>query len=115
MLKVALVLATWEVSLTRPTTDIDLLGHVANDIEPIVAVDKEVCRQEVPPDGLDFNPARVVGERIAEEAEYEGVGGGRPRDVRAERPRDLSPPGGSDERVRDGREEGIPVAWVPSE
>ena len=33
VLKGALMLAIWEVSLTRPTKDIDLLGHVANDIE----------------------------------------------------------------------------------
>ena len=73
VLKGALMLATWKVSLTRPTKDIDLLGQVANDVERIVAVAKEVSRQEVEPDGLDFDPASVVGERIAEEAEYEGV------------------------------------------
>lgn len=73
VLKGALMLATWEVSLTRPTKDIDFLGQVANDVERIVAVVKEVCRQDVEPDGLDFDPASVVGERIAEEAESEGV------------------------------------------
>lgn len=73
ILKGALMLATWKVSLTRPTKDIDLLGQVANDVERIVAVVKEVCRQDVEPDGLDFNRKSVVGERIAEEAEYEGV------------------------------------------
>lgn len=73
VLKGALMLAAWRVSLTRPTMDIDLLGHVANDIERIVAVVREVCRQEVEPDGLDFDPATVAGERIAEETEYAGV------------------------------------------
>ena len=73
VLKGALMLAMWEVSLTRPTKDIDLLGHVANDIDRIVAVVKEICRHEVEPDGLDFDPDRVQGERIADEAEYEGV------------------------------------------
>ncbi|MFQ5691385.1 MAG: nucleotidyl transferase AbiEii/AbiGii toxin family protein [Gemmatimonadota bacterium] len=73
VLKGALMLATWEVSLTRPTKDIDLLGHVANDTERLVAIVKEVCLQGVEPDGLDFEPSSVVGERIAEEAEYEGV------------------------------------------
>ena len=47
VLKGALMLAMWEVSLTRPTKDIDLLGHVANDIDQIVAVVQEVCGQEV--------------------------------------------------------------------
>ncbi len=73
VLKGALMLATWEVSLTRPTKDIDLLGQVANDIERLVAIVKEVCRQDVERDGLDFDPASIAGERIAEEAEYEGV------------------------------------------
>ncbi len=73
VLKGALMLVTWEISLTRPTRDIDLLGNVANDVDRIVAIVKEVCRQEVEPDGLEFNPDSVLGERIAEEAEYEGV------------------------------------------
>jgi predicted nucleotidyltransferase component of viral defense system len=73
VLKGALMLAMWEVSITRPTKDIDLLGHVANDIDRIVAVVKEVCRQEVEPDGLDFDMDSVQGKRIAEESEYEGV------------------------------------------
>lgn len=55
------MLSVWEVSLARPTRDIDLLGHVANDIDRIVAVVKEVCRQEVEPDGLDFDPDSVGG------------------------------------------------------
>lgn len=73
VLKGALMLATWKVSLTRPTKDIDLLGQMANDVERIVDVVKEMCRQDVEPDGLVFDPASVSGERIAEEAEYEGV------------------------------------------
>jgi predicted nucleotidyltransferase component of viral defense system len=73
VLKGALMFPAWDVSLTRPTKDIDLLGHVANDIERIVAVAKEVCGQDVEPDGLDFDQKSVRGERIAEEAEYEGV------------------------------------------
>jgi predicted nucleotidyltransferase component of viral defense system len=73
VLKGALMLAMWEVSLTRPTKDIDLLGHVPNDIDRIVSAVKEVCAQEVEPDGLDFDQDSIRGERIAEEAEYEGV------------------------------------------
>jgi hypothetical protein len=73
VLKGALMLATWEISLTRPTGDIDLLGNVPNDVDQIVTIVKEVCRQEVEPDGLEFNADTVMGARIAEEAEYEGV------------------------------------------
>ena len=73
VLKGALMLATWEVSLTRPTKDIDLLGRVSNDIDSIVGLVKEVCRLEVQPDGLVFDSTSVQGEQIAEEAEYDGV------------------------------------------
>lgn len=73
VLKGALMLAAWEISLTRPTKDIDLLGNVTNDVDHIVAIVKEVCRQDVEPDGLDFGLESVRGEQIAEEAEYKGV------------------------------------------
>ena len=73
VLKGALMLATWKGSLTRPTKDIDLLGHAANDVGGIVGVVKDMCRQEVQSDGLVFDPASVTGVRIAGEAEYEGV------------------------------------------
>jgi len=73
VLKGALLLVTWEIPITRSTRDIDLLGKVANDLEVMVAIVREVCRQEVRPDGLEFDPDSVSAERIAEEAEYEGV------------------------------------------
>jgi predicted nucleotidyltransferase component of viral defense system len=73
VLKGALMLTMWEVSRTRPTKDIDLLGHIANDTDRIVEVVKKVCGQEVEPDGVDFDQDSVQGQRIAEETEYEGV------------------------------------------
>lgn len=73
VLKGALMLAAWKVSPTRPTKDIDLLGRLKNDIEHVGGVVREVCRQEVEPDGLHFEPDSVRGDRIAQEAEYEGV------------------------------------------
>lgn len=73
VLKGALMFVIWEVSPTRPTRDIDLLGQVSNDVDGVVAIVQQVCRQEVEPDGLAFDPTSVAGERIAEEAEYEGV------------------------------------------
>lgn len=73
VLKGGLLLATWYAAPTRATRDIDLLGSVKNDVDRIVAVVRDVCGQEVEPDGLEFDADTVVGERIAEEAEYEGV------------------------------------------
>lgn len=73
VLKGGLMLSAWKISVSRPTKDIDLLGHVHNDVEGIVALMKEVCSRKDDSDGLEFDPASMVGERIAEEAEYEGV------------------------------------------
>ena len=73
VLKGALMLTVWEVPLTRPTMDIDLLGRINNSIETIGEVTKEICQQEVEPDGLAFDIASIEAERIAEDADYEGI------------------------------------------
>ena len=73
VLKGALMLTVWEAPLTRPTMDIDLLGRIDNSIETIVEVTREICRQEVEPDRIDFDIATVEAERIAEDADYEGI------------------------------------------
>jgi hypothetical protein len=73
VLKGALMLTVWEAPLTRPTLDIDLLGRIDNRIETIVKVTKDICRQEVEPDGVAFDIATIEAERIAEDADYEGI------------------------------------------
>ena len=73
VLKGALVLASWGVFPGRPTKDIDFLGHLRNDVDSVAATVTEICQQSVEEDGLVFEPSSVAGERIAEEAEYEGV------------------------------------------
>ncbi|HMP08196.1 MAG TPA: nucleotidyl transferase AbiEii/AbiGii toxin family protein [Lacipirellulaceae bacterium] len=56
-----------------PPQDIDLLGRLSNDLDSIRAVITEVCQRRVDEDGLAFDPASVVTERIAEDADYEDV------------------------------------------
>ena len=73
VLKGALMLTVWEAPLSRPTMDIDLLGLIDNSIEDIVAVTKNICSQEVEPDGITFDPSGIEGERITEDADYGGV------------------------------------------
>lgn len=73
VLKGAMMLRVWRVPQSRPTMDIDLLGRMANQTEQIVAAMQAVCAQQVGDDGLQFEPASVVGAPIAEDAEYEGV------------------------------------------
>jgi hypothetical protein len=73
VLKGALMLTVWEAPLTRPTLDIDLLGRIENRIETIVRVTKEICQEDVEPDGLAFGVATIEAEHIAEGADYEGI------------------------------------------
>jgi predicted nucleotidyltransferase component of viral defense system len=73
VLKGALMLTVWEAPLTRPTLDIDLLGRIDNRIETIISVTRKICIQEVEPDGLAFDIATIEAERIAEDADYEGI------------------------------------------
>jgi predicted nucleotidyltransferase component of viral defense system len=73
VLKGALLFRVWGLPAFRPTRDIDLLGHTGNKVENLVRIVKEVCGQEVQEDGFLFDPNTVAGERIKEDADYEGV------------------------------------------
>lgn len=73
VLKGALVLRVWDVAAIRPTRDIDLLGRTKNDPQHIAATVRDICVAEVEADGLEFDADSIVVERIAEEAEYDGV------------------------------------------
>ena len=73
VLKGALMLTVWKAPLSRPTIDIDLLGRIDNNIETIVEVTREICRQEVEPDGIAFDVTSIEAGRIAEDADYEGI------------------------------------------
>ncbi|MDO8674328.1 MAG: nucleotidyl transferase AbiEii/AbiGii toxin family protein, partial [Dehalococcoidia bacterium] len=73
VLKGALMFTTLTTLRSRPTMDIDLLGRFSNSIDGVVDVMRDVCLQNVEPDGMDFDPNSIVGERIAEAADYEGV------------------------------------------
>lgn len=73
VLKGALMLVAWRAPILRATRDIDLLARTKNDLDSIKAVIAEVCREEVPDDGVVFDPESITTERIAEDADYEGV------------------------------------------
>ncbi len=73
VLKGALMFTVWQAPPARPTTDIDLLGQMENQVETIVAIVRDICSQKVEPDGLNFDPESVEGKRIAETADYQGV------------------------------------------
>lgn len=73
ILKGALIFNVWRMQETRPTMDIDFLGITDNRIEVIVAIVKDICQQDVEPDGLVFDPDSVEGEDIVNDADYGGV------------------------------------------
>ena len=73
VLKGALVFTAWGAPVSRPTMDIDLLGRTDNAIDEIVAIIKDICTTGVEPDGLEFDAETVKAERIAEDADYEGI------------------------------------------
>ena len=73
VLKGALMLVVWNVPVTRPTRDIDLLGCISNDLDAVREVIATICRIPGEGDGLIFDAETVTTTRIAEDADYEGV------------------------------------------
>ncbi len=73
VLKGALMFVAWGTPRSRATKDIDLLARTDNSIANLVKVTQAICRIEVEADGLAFDPALVKGEKIKEDADYEGV------------------------------------------
>jgi len=73
ILKGGLIFIGWGIPLRRPTRDIDVQGYLSNTIDHLVSVTKEICMQDVEPDGMRFDPESVRGEQIMNEADYKGV------------------------------------------
>ena len=73
ILKGALMFIVWDIPERRTTLDIDFLARFDNTLPKIEKVIKDVCRVQVPPDGLIFNPETVTGRTIREAADYEGI------------------------------------------
>jgi hypothetical protein len=73
ILKGALLFTAWRAPMYRPTRDIDFLGRMDSSPEHILAAFRDICRQEVEPDGLSFDPDGLAAEPITEDADYEGV------------------------------------------
>ena len=73
ILKGALMLRAWRAPELRPTMDIDVLGRTSNEQTSIVAQVREILSVEVVPDGIVFDVATIQAERIAEDADYQGI------------------------------------------
>lgn len=73
LLKGALLLQLWDSPLSRPTVDIDLLGRMAVSEASLAEIVLECLAQEVPEDGIRFDPRSVRTEVIRLDARYQGV------------------------------------------
>jgi len=73
VLKGAMMSAVWRSPFSRPTRDVDLLGHLDNAVEHIVSAVQAICTEAVPDDGLRFDPGSAVGAHIMGATDYEGV------------------------------------------
>jgi len=73
VLKGAMLFQIWTGQPHRSTLDVDLLGSGDDDVDRLVAMFKDVCSQDVPDDGLTFQPNSVTGGLIREDQRYGGV------------------------------------------
>ena len=73
ILKGALMFTVWDIPARRTTVDIDFLARFDNQIEKIEHVVRKVCNTNVLADGLVFDAKAVKGQRVKEDADYEGV------------------------------------------
>jgi predicted nucleotidyltransferase component of viral defense system len=73
ILKGALMFSVWKIPERRTTLDIDFCARYDNQISSIEKVIRDVCGAAVTPDGLVFDWETVKGQKIKEDADYEGV------------------------------------------
>lgn len=73
ILKGALMFVAWQIAERRTTLDIDFSGLCNNEAAYIEKIVKIVCETSVVPDGLVFDSNTVKGQKIKENADYEGV------------------------------------------
>jgi hypothetical protein len=73
VLKGGLMFMAWGIPLRRSTKDIDVQGYGENSIENYGSVIKNICLEDVEPDGMEFDPDSVRGEIINNLAENNGV------------------------------------------
>ena len=72
ILKGAMLLNVWMDRSHRPTRDLDFAGQGDSSPEHLITVFDEICRVEVEPDGLQFDPGSIQVTEIREFQEYQG-------------------------------------------
>ena len=74
ILKGGLIFYAQQIPFRRPTRDIDLQAGAPITVMDIEHLTRAICAQPVEPDGLTFDTASVVGERIVNNTALQGVG-----------------------------------------
>ena len=72
LLKGALLLRVWDVSMARPTMDIDMLGRITATPEVLVPIMRECMAIQVDDDGMRFDPESMTAESITLDDDYQG-------------------------------------------
>ena len=73
ILKGGLLFYVWNISLRRPTRDIDFRGYVAADSKTLSKIVHEVIAVSAPEDGLVFNSESISVEETQLDADYQGI------------------------------------------
>jgi predicted nucleotidyltransferase component of viral defense system len=73
ILKGGLLFYVWNISLRRPTRDIDFRGYVSGDSQTLLKIIHEVIEMSAPDDGLVFVNQSVSVEETQIDADYLGI------------------------------------------
>lgn len=73
VLKGAMLFATWPENASRPTGDLDLLGHGDPDAAALQKTFRAICQVDVPEDAILFDAATVSVEPVREADKYQGA------------------------------------------
>jgi len=73
ILKGGLLFYAWNLSLRRPTRDIDFRGYVPSNGKELLKIVNEVIAQSAPDDGLMFDADSVSVEEPQIDADYHGI------------------------------------------
>jgi predicted nucleotidyltransferase component of viral defense system len=73
ILKGGLLFYAWNLSMRRPTRDIDFRGYVASNGKNLLKIINEVIARSVPEDGIVFDAQSVSVEETQIDAGYQGI------------------------------------------
>jgi predicted nucleotidyltransferase component of viral defense system len=73
VLKGGLIFNSWNVPLRRHTKDIDFRALTSSDLESVAQIIKDICKQPVQADAIEYLPETIEIASILEETENPGV------------------------------------------